>query len=60
MKKDKPDANTGVKNNDKQQEDPAVERGKQAIAAARLANPKPDDEQQKIEKEDAEKWRNEG
>jgi len=59
MKKEKPDTNTKIKS-DKQQEDPAVERGKQAIAAARMVNPQPREEQEKIEKEDAEKWRNEG
>jgi len=59
MKKEKPDTDTGIKS-DKQQEDSAVERGKQAIAAARVVNPQPEHEQEKSEKEDAEKWRNEG
>jgi hypothetical protein len=59
MKKEKPDTNTKIKS-DKQQEDPAVERGKQAIDASRVANPQPEHDQEKSEKKDAEKWRNEG
>jgi hypothetical protein len=59
MKKEKPDADTMIKS-DKQQEDPAVERGRKAIEAARMVNPQPDDEQERLEKEDAERWRNEG
>jgi hypothetical protein len=58
MEKKKPDTDTKIKSN--QQEDPAVERGKKAIEGARLANPLPRDEQEKMEKEDAQKWRNEG
>ena len=59
MKNEKPNSDNRIKS-DKQQEDPAVEKGKQAIEAARVANPQPKEEQEKKEKEDAEKWRNEG
>ena len=42
------------------QKDPAVERGEEAIAAARLANPEPEEKQKQKEEEDAARWRNEG
>ena len=59
MKKEKPETDTRIKS-EKQQEDPAIERGRKAIIAARMVNPQPEDEQERLEKEDAEKWRNEG
>ena len=59
MKKEKPETDTRIKS-DNQQEDPAIERGRKAIIAARMVNPQPEDEQERREKEDAEKWRNEG
>jgi hypothetical protein len=43
-----------------QEEHPSVKQGKAAIEAARLANPEPVDVTEKKEREDAEKWRNEG
>jgi len=43
-----------------QEEHPSVKQGKAAIMAARLANPEPLEVMEKKEREDAEKWRNEG
>jgi hypothetical protein len=45
---------------DQQNEDPAVQRGKAAIEAGKVSDPKPDQEKKKEDEEDAEKWRNEG
>lgn len=45
---------------DKQQEDPSVQRGKEAIEASKKADPAPENIQKKKDKQDAEKWRNEG
>lgn len=55
----KKDKNTAGKKQP-QEEHPSVTQGRAAIKAARLANPEPDEVQEQKEREDAEKWRNEG
>lgn len=47
-------------NNEQQDKQPNVQQGKAAIAAEQIANPKPEEQQEKEEQQDAEKWRNEG
>jgi len=60
MENEKDKQPDGKQPNDKQQQEPAVKSGEEAIKAARVTDPKPDNKQQQQEKEDAEKWRNEG
>ena len=45
MKKEKQDTDTRIIT-DKQQEDPAIERGRKAILAASIVNPQHEDEQE--------------
>jgi hypothetical protein len=52
-----PDKNEKAKRNE---ENPAVQRGKSAIAAQRIIDPEPDDIKKAKEEKDAEQWRNEG
>ncbi len=45
---------------EKKNTDNPVEKGKKAIEAFKVADPKPEEQQREEDKQDAENWRNEG